>query len=154
MPTDLGSIFKAYDIRGTYPDQLNEDAAFRVGRAFARWTGAAKLVLGRDCRVSSPALSAAFADGATGFGTGVVDAGLATTDMVYFASGRLDLPGVMFTASHNPPAYNGIKLCRERAAPVGEDTGLREIRALAEGEQDTGSRAGPGRGAVEHVDFL
>src|SRR5712691_3349241 len=132
MATDLRSIFKAYDIRGTYPDQLDEDAAFRIGRAFGRWTGASKLVVGRDCRVSSPALSSAFADGATGVGTGIVDIGLATTDMVYFASGRLDLPGAMFTASHNPPAYNGVKLCRERAAPVGEDTGLREIRSLAE----------------------
>ena len=152
MATDLRSIFKAYDIRGTYPDQLNEDAAFRIGRAFGRWTGAAKLVVGRDCRASSPALSSAFAEGATGVGTGIVDIGLATTDMVYFASGRLDLPGAMFTASHNPPAYNGVKLCRERAAPVGEDTGLAEIRDLA--ERDPAQPQVAGRGSVEHVDFL
>ncbi len=152
MATDLRSIFKAYDIRGTYPDQLDEDAAFRIGRAFGRWTGASKLVVGRDCRVSSPALSSAFADGATGVGTGIVDIGLATTDMVYFASGRLDLPGAMFTASHNPPAYNGVKLCRERAAPVGEDTGLAEIRDLA--ERDPAGPEVAGRGSVEHVDFL
>src|SRR5712691_11893654 len=152
MATDLRSIFKAYDIRGTYPDQLDEDPAFRIGRAFGRWTGASKLVVGRDCRVSSPALSSAFADGATRVGTGIVDIGLATTDMVYFASGRLDLPGAMFTASHNPPAYNGVKLCRERAAPVGEDTGLAEIRDLA--ERDPAGPEVAGRGSVEHVDFL
>src|SRR5262249_4434255 len=107
MPGDLGSIFKAYDVRGVYPSQLDEDAAYRIGRAFTSWAGASAIVLGKDCRSSSPALAAAFADGVMAGGTDVVDIGLSTTDMVYFASGRLSMPGAMFTASHNPPDYNG-----------------------------------------------
>ncbi len=128
---DLTSIFKAYDVRGTYPDQLDEDVARRIGSAFAEFTGAERVALGRDARPSSPPLSAAFIEGVTGRGTDVVDIGLATTDMLYLASGRLDAPGVMLTASHNPPNWNGIKLCREGAAPVGEDSGLMEVRDLA-----------------------
>ena len=134
VAVDLAKIFKAYDVRGIYPDQFDEDAAYRIGRAFARWIGAERIVLGRDCRLSSPALAEAFAHGVVTSGLAIVDIGLATTDMVYFTSGRLGLPGAMFTASHNPPQYNGLKLCRERAAPVGEESGLREIRALAERE--------------------
>jgi phosphomannomutase len=130
--TSLPSIFKAYDIRGVYPDQLDEAAARRIGSAFAEFTRAGRIVMGRDSRLSSPALSAAFAEGVTGSGPDVVDIGLATTDMLYFASGRLGLPGAMFTASHNPPEWNGIKLCRAGAAPVGEDSGLVEVRELAE----------------------
>jgi phosphomannomutase len=130
--TSLPSIFKAYDIRGVYPDQLDEAAARRIGSAFAEFTRAGRIVMGRDSRLSSPALSAAFAEGVTGRGPDVVDIGLATTDMLYFASGRLGLPGAMFTASHNPPEWNGIKLCRAGAAPVGEDSGLVEVRELAE----------------------
>ena len=118
MVADLRPIFKAYDVRGIYPDQLDEDAALRIGRAFAEWSGATRVVVARDCRLSSPALAEAFVEGMTDGGVDAVDVGLATTDMVYFASGRLNLPGAMFTASHNPPAYNGIKLCREAAAPV------------------------------------
>ena len=118
MPVDLTPIFKAYDVRGVYPEQFDEGASRRIGRAFARWVGADRVVLGRDCRLSSPALSDAFVDGVTAEGTGVVDLGLATTDLVYFASGRLSLPGAMFTASHNPPQYNGLKLCLPGAAPV------------------------------------
>src|SRR5262249_12974054 len=133
MGADLREIFKAYDVRGIYPDQLDEDAARRIGHAFATWSKARRIVAGRDCRTSSPSLSAAFIDGVTAAGVDVADLGLSTTDMVYFASGRLDVPGVMFTASHNPPSYNGIKLCREAAAPVGADTGLEEIRELADG---------------------
>src|SRR5438067_8161161 len=132
MPVDLSPIFKAYDVRGVYPEQFDEDASRRIGRAFAQWVGTDRVVLGRDCRLSSPALSEAFVDGVTAEGTGVVDLGLATTDMVYFASGRLELPGAMFTASHNPPRYNGLKLCRSLARPVGEDTGLRQVRERAE----------------------
>src|SRR5580765_8194432 len=131
MVSDLTPIFKAYDVRGIYPDQLDEDAARRIGRAFAAWSGAPRIVLGRDCRLSSPSLSAAFVEGVTDGGVSVVDIGLATTDMVYSASGRLNLPGAMFTASHNPAAYNGIKLCREMAAPIAVDTGLAQIRDLA-----------------------
>ena len=132
MAADLQAIFKAYDVRGIYPDQFDEGAAHRIGRAFGRWAGARRIVLGRDCRLSSPSLAGAFRDGVTAEGVDVVDLDLSTTDMVYFASGRLSLPGAMFTASHNPPAYNGLKLCREGAAPVGQDTGLAEIRDLAE----------------------
>jgi phosphomannomutase len=128
----LGPIFKAYDVRGIYPDQLDEDSARRIGAAFAEFTSAPSIVLGRDCRLSSPGLAAAFAQGVTGRGADVIDLGLATTDMLYFASGRLDVPGAMFTASHNPPQWNGVKLCRAGAAPVGEDSGLTEVRDLAE----------------------
>ncbi|MGH2662247.1 MAG: phosphomannomutase/phosphoglucomutase [Actinomycetota bacterium] len=140
---DLASIFKAYDVRGTYPDQLDEDVARRIGAAFAEFTGAARVTLGRDARLSSPPLSAAFIEGVTSRGTDVVDIGLATTDMLYLASGRLEVPGVMFTASHNPPNWNGMKLCREGAAPVGEDSGLMEVRDLA--ARDRGPpKKGPG----------
>ncbi len=131
MPRDLSPIFKAYDIRGVYPDQLDEDAAARIGHAFVRWLDSETLVLGRDMRASSPALADAFTAGAASAGASVVDVGLVSTDALYFASGRLDLPGAMFTASHNPARYNGLKLCRERAAPVGEESGLLEIRDLA-----------------------
>ena len=124
-------IFKAYDIRGIYPDELDEDASRRIGASFAEFTSAERVVVARDCRLSSPALSEAFIEGVTGRSTDVVDIGLASTDMLYFASGALDLPGAMFTASHNPPEYNGLKLCRQGAAPIGEDTGLLEIRDLA-----------------------
>jgi phosphomannomutase len=143
MGADLRAIFKAYDVRGVYPDQLDEEAAHRIGRAFARWTGEPRVLLGRDCRPSSPALAAAFAEGVNAEGADVVDLGLATTDMVYFASGRLSMAGAMFTASHNPPQYNGLKLCRAGAAPVGSDSGLEEVRELA--EEDHGPPRGRGR---------
>src|SRR5438128_5217998 len=112
MAVDLSLIFKAYDVRGVYPEQFDEDASRRIGRAFARWIGSDRIVLGRDCRLSSPALAEAFAHGVLTSGVGIVDVGLATTDMVYFSSGRLSLPGAMLTASHNPPQYNALKLCR------------------------------------------
>ena len=151
MPADLRFIFKAYDVRGVYPDQFDEDAAFRIGRAFAAWTRGDRILVGRDCRISSPSLSSAFADGVMTSGADVVDLELATTDLLYFASGRLSLPGAMFTASHNPPQYNGLKLCRSGAAPVGEDSGLQEIRRLA--EQDTTAPASV-KGRRENVDLL
>ena len=131
MPTDLRPIFKAYDIRGVYPDQLDEDAARRIGNAFATWTGTGRLVMGRDMRTSSPSLARAFVEGVSAAGAQVVDVGEVSTDALYFASGRMDLPGAMFTASHNPARYNGLKLCREQAAPIGEESGLREILELA-----------------------
>ena len=140
--TSLPPIFKAYDIRGIYPEQLDEGAARRIGAAFAEFTGSGRIVMGRDARLSSPALSAAFAEGVTRMGRDVVDIGLASTDMLYFASGRLGLPGAMFTASHNPPEWNGIKLCRAGAAPVGEDSGLDEVRALAEREPSPTGESG------------
>jgi phosphomannomutase len=153
MAVDLSLIFKAYDVRGVYPEQFDEDAARRIGRAFARWIGADRIVLGRDCRLSSPSLSEAFVDGVLAEGTGVVDLGLATTDLVYFASGRFDLPGAMFTASHNPAQYNGLKLCRPGAAPVGEETGLRDVRDLAAGLNGAGAPTAAA-GTVEHRDLL
>ncbi|HXF72443.1 MAG TPA: phosphomannomutase/phosphoglucomutase [Actinomycetota bacterium] len=131
-PRDLSRIFKAYDVRGVVPDELDEDVARRVGGAFAHWTGAPRILLGRDCRRSSDALGAAFAEGVTARGADVVDLGLVSTDLLYFASGELGAPGAMLTASHNPPEWNGIKFCLAGARPVGQDTGLGEIRALAE----------------------
>ena len=125
---DLGAIIKAYDIRGVVPDQLDERIARAAGAAFAEFTGAAAIVTAHDMRASSVPLSRAFAEGVASRGTNVIEAGLGSTDMLYFASGSLNLPGAMFTASHNPAKYNGIKLCRPGAAPVGEDTGLREVR--------------------------
>jgi len=132
--SDLRSraIFKAYDIRGIYPDEIDEDIARRIGNSFLGFTGAGTVVVGRDMRPSSEPLAAAFAEGVNLAGADVVDIGLASTDMVYYASGALDAPAAMFTASHNPAQYNGIKLCRAGAAPVGEDTGLVEIRSTVE----------------------
>jgi len=129
---DLGRIFKAYDVRGVVPDDLDEDVAYRIGGAFAEWVGAPRLAVGYDCRLSSESLAEAVRNGAADRGTDVVDIGLASTDLLYFVSGALQLPGVMLTASHNPPQWNGLKFCRTGAAPVGEETGLRDIRALAE----------------------
>jgi phosphomannomutase len=132
MAPDLDRIFKAYDVRGVVPDELDADLARRIGAAFADWSGAGAIVLGRDCRLSSPELGAAIGEGVTARGVDVVDLGLASTDLLYFASGSLDLPGVMITASHNPKEYNGLKLCLAGARPVGQDTGLRDIRAIVE----------------------
>jgi phosphomannomutase len=132
VTASLGDIVKAYDIRGLVPDQLNEPLARDIGAAFVRYLGADRIATGYDMRDSSPGLAAAFADGATSQGADVLDIGLASTDLLYFASGSLDVPGAMFTASHNPARYNGIKLCRPGAAPVGQDSGLADIRALVE----------------------
>lgn len=129
---DLSAVFKAYDIRGTVPDQLDGVMCRAVGAAFARFTKAARIVVARDMRASGVELTRAFVDGVTAEGTDVTELGLASTDLMYFAAGRLDVPGAMFTASHNPARYNGIKLCLAGAAPVGQDTGLAEIQALAE----------------------
>ena len=147
---DLDRIFKAYDVRGVVPDELDDDVARRVGAAFAEWTGAPRILIGRDCRLSSPAMAAALAEGISGRAAGVVDIGLASTDLLYFASGSLDLPGVMITASHNPKQYNGLKFCLGGARPVGEETGLREIRDLTAKDLGPGS----GRGTMEHRDLL
>jgi len=150
MP-DLDAIFKAYDIRGTYPDQIDESVARAVGNAFVGFVGAARVLVGRDVRPSGESLVAAFAEGATAAGADVVDLGLASTDLVYFAAGHLDAPAAMFTASHNPAEYQGIKLCGAGAAPIGEDTGLRAIKAaIASGHLDVAARAG----GVERRDLL
>ncbi|MFC8828010.1 phosphomannomutase/phosphoglucomutase [Streptomyces sp. NPDC057137] len=129
---DLGQIVKAYDVRGVYPDQLDDRLVELFGAAFVEVTGATAIVVGHDMRPSSPHLSASFAKGAVRRGADATLIGLCSTDQLYYASGALDLPGAMFTASHNPAQYNGIKMCRAGAAPVGQDTGLAEIRALVE----------------------
>src|SRR5712691_8685065 len=141
---DLSTIFKAYDIRGTVPDQLDAEVTRRIGAAFARFAGAEGIVVARDMRESGVELSRAFAEGAASQGVDVVDLGLASTDLIYYAAGKLDRPGAMFTASHNPARYNGIKLCLSGARPVGEDTGLSEIRRLVEAGVPA-STDGPGR---------
>ncbi|MDQ1744432.1 MAG: phosphomannomutase, partial [Pseudonocardiales bacterium] len=129
---DLSRIVKAYDVRGVVPDQLDEAVARALGAAFVDVIGAGRIVTAHDMRQSGPALATAFAHGAASRGATVVQAGLASTDMLYFASGHLDLPGAMFTASHNPARYNGIKLCRSGAVAIGHDTGLDEIRNRAQ----------------------
>ncbi|WP_037355634.1 phosphomannomutase/phosphoglucomutase [Amycolatopsis orientalis] len=133
MP-DLSGIVKAYDIRGVVGDQLDAALVRDFGAAFALLIKpeAPAVVIGHDMRDSSPGLAEAFADGVTSQGLDVVSIGLASTDQLYFASGSLNLPGAMFTASHNPAKYNGIKMCRAGASPVGQDTGLAEIRDTVE----------------------
>jgi phosphomannomutase len=148
---DLRSIFKAYDVRGVVPDELDEASARAIGRSFAEWSGVPRIAVGHDCRLSSPLLSSAVRDGIVAAGVDVIDLGLASTDLLYFASGSLDVGGVMLTASHNPPAYNGLKFCLPGARPVGQDTGLAEIREGAERE-DRPPSATPGR--VEERDLL
>ncbi|WP_314613154.1 phosphomannomutase/phosphoglucomutase [Streptomyces stackebrandtii] len=139
MTADLSQIVKAYDVRGVVPDQWDEALAELFGAAFVRVTDADAIVVGHDMRPSSPGLSAAFARGAARLGADVTLIGLCSTDQLYFASGSFDLPGAMFTASHNPAQYNGIKMCRAGAAPVGQDTGLADIRALVEEWTETGA---------------
>ena len=144
MPTDYDAIFKAYDVRGTVGDQIDADGARAIGGAFARFaasTGAEAVLVGRDMRPEGEELAAAFSDGAMDHGIDVVDVGLCATDMLYYASGSLDLPGAVFTASHNPASYNGIKMCGAGAAPISADTGLEAIKAMA--------IAGPDRAAVK-----
>ena len=128
------AVIKAYDVRGLVGEQIDEDFVREVGGSFARLMrseGADTVVIGHDMRDSSPPLSAAFADGVTAQGLNVVTIGLASTDQLYYASGLLDCPGAMFTASHNPAAYNGIKLCRAGAKPVGQESGLQTIAEMA-----------------------
>ncbi|MEU4731878.1 phosphomannomutase/phosphoglucomutase [Streptomyces sp. NPDC023588] len=143
MAADLSNIVKAYDVRGVVPDEWDEPLAELFGAAFVEVTDASAIVIGHDMRPSSPGLSAAFARGAAARGVDVTLIGLCSTDQLYYASGSLDLPGAMFTASHNPAQYNGIKLCRAGAAPVGQDTGLGQIRALVERWSDEGAPAVP-----------
>ena len=130
-PAVLDRIVKAYDVRGTTPDEMNDEVAFALGVAFADFVQAETVIVARDMRVTGESLAAAFADGVMLRGTHVVDLGLASTDLVYFAAGVLDAPGAMFTASHNPAEYNGIKFCLSGARPVGIDTGLADIRDAA-----------------------
>jgi len=151
---DLTRIVKAYDVRGTVPDQLDETVARAVGTAFAQLVGADRAVIAHDMRESSPGLAAAFAAGVNATGADVVNAGLGSTDLLYYASGALDLPGAMFTASHNPAQYNGIKMCLAGAKPIGQDTGLAEIRDTAQALLDGTEQAPGGTGTVERRDLL
>ena len=132
---DIDAIFKAYDVRGLAPEQLNLELSGNIGAAFARLVadhdGATAIVVGHDMRPTGPEFSRAFAEGAMSQGVDVIDIGLASTDMMYFASGSLDMPGAVFTASHNPAEYNGIKMCRRGAAPLGGDTSLDHIKEAA-----------------------
>ena len=139
----LADFIKAYDVRGVVPDQLNVDVAWALGSAFAQVVAlpeqAHSVVVGHDMRPSSPELSRAFADGVASHGVDAVLIGLCSTDGLYYASGALGLPGAMFTASHNPAQYNGIKLCRAGARPVGQDSGLAQIRDLGQAILDGGN---------------
>jgi phosphomannomutase len=158
---DLAAIFKAYDVRGLVPEQLDAATARAIGAAFAAEVagngarddiGRRRVVVGHDMRPSSPGLAAAFSDGVRAAGSDVVHIGLASTDQLYFASGHLDLPAAMFTASHNPAPYNGIKLCRAGAVAIGVDSGLAAIRdrVVARPQPDRERT----RGSLEHRDVL
>lgn len=150
------SIVKAYDVRGLCPEELTEQSARALGAAFAQHCAASRVVVGRDVRTTSEMLFAAFTDGVTAVGVDVVDLGLASTDLLYFASGHLSCPGAMITASHNPAAYNGFKLCGPAAAPIGIESGLAEIAQLASrgtaGYRAGGPPATPG--SVQQLDLL
>ena len=169
----LSEFIKAYDVRGLVPQQLNDAVASAIGSAFAQVVaipdGARSIVIGHDMRESSPDLSRAFAAGAAAHGLDVTLIGLCSTDGLYYASGALDVPGAMFTASHNPSQYNGIKLCRSGARPVGQDTGLSQICDVAQSLLDSGTAPGtrtgdasadapptpvPGTGTISERDVL
>jgi phosphomannomutase len=144
--------FKAYDIRGRIPDELNRDLAYRIARAYARWLRPARVAVGYDVRLTSPEFAEAVSDGLRDSGVGVVDIGRCGTEQVYFATFQMKLDGgVMVTASHNPADYNGLKLVREDARPISADTGLVDIeRITLEGDTPKAAR----RGSVEKVDLL
>jgi phosphomannomutase len=154
--SDLSSLIKAYDVRGVVPDQWDEQISRAIGAAFAEFvisdSGATTVVTAHDMRESSIPLSRAFAEGVMSRGVDVVEAGLGSTDLLYFAAGSLDMPGAMFTASHNPAEYNGIKMCRAGAAPIGQDSGLVTIRESA--ERDSYDREASRVGEVTQRDVL
>ena len=155
MTRDLSTIVKAYDVRGLCPGELDADIARALGAAFARFAGSPRIVTARDMRETGVELSRAFAEGVTSQGVDVVEAGLGSTDLLYYAAGTLDVPGAMFTASHNPARYNGIKLCLAGAKPVGQDSGLAQLRADAERYLDEGLPAHDGpKGSVRSQDLL
>ncbi|HLI56217.1 MAG TPA: phosphomannomutase/phosphoglucomutase [Actinomycetota bacterium] len=147
---DLSGVFKAYDVRGVYPDELNETICRNLGAGFAAFTQAPSVLVARDMRVSSPALAAAFIEGVRSQCVDVINIGEVSSDALYFASGRLNAPGAMFTASHNPGRYNGVKMCLAGAAPVGQETGLAEVRRGAE----AGLPPGPCIGRLTSLDIV
>ncbi|MFL3020535.1 MAG: phosphomannomutase/phosphoglucomutase, partial [Candidatus Poriferisodalaceae bacterium] len=146
----LAAVFKAYDVRGLTPEELDEPMARSLGAAFANFTDADAVVVGRDMRTSGERLLAAFSEGVVSQGIDVRDVGLASTDLVYFASGYLQAPAVMLTASHNPASYNGMKFCRSGARAIGADTGLAEIRQLAARP----ARSAAVAGSIEQISLL
>ncbi len=150
----LDSIFKAYDVRGVVPEQFDGSLAYAIGGAFARFAapGGGTVLVARDMRPSGVELTRAFTEGVTDQGLDVIDLGLASTDLLYFASGKLDAPGAMFTASHNPAQYNGIKFCLAGAKPVGQDSGLAEIKAMA--GEGVARAEGVAGGSVRSLDLL
>jgi phosphomannomutase len=153
----MDRVFKAYDVRGTVPDQLDADMCRAIGRAMARFAAAPEILVCRDMRESGVELAGAFSDGVRAEGVDVTDLGMASTDFLYFASGHLDAPGAMFTASHNPAQYNGLKLCLSGARPIGRDTGLSEIEAMAEKLLDDPGQApvtGGRTGSFRELDLL
>ena len=153
MTTDFDAIFKAYDVRGTVPEQFDANGARAIGGAFARFVaerGATSVVVGRDMRPDGEEFVAAFTEGVMDHGIDVVDAGLCATDMMYYASGVLDMPGAVFTASHNPAGYNGIKMCLAKAAPIGSESGLELIKGMAK----AGPVPAPTRGTRTERDML
>ena len=158
--TDFDAIFKAYDVRGTVPDQFTADGAKAIGGAFARFVagqGETSMVVGPDMRPEGEEFSRAFGDGVLEHGVDVIDVGLCATDLLYYASGVLDMPGAVFTASHNPAGYNGSKMCLGGAAPIAGDTGLDAIKAMAIAGPDPSGRTGARTeqhmlpGYVDHV---
>ncbi|MFF5171633.1 phosphomannomutase/phosphoglucomutase [Micromonospora sp. NPDC000089] len=158
--SDLSQIVKAYDVRGTVPDQWDERTAEALGAAFTQVLDATgepgdSVLIAHDMRASGPALAAAFAAGVRAQGRSVIELGLGSTDLLYYASGALDLPGAMFTASHNPARYNGIKMCRSGARPIGQDSGLADIRDRAQALLDAGDRpAGAPAASAQRRDLL
>ena len=151
----LDPIFKAYDIRGTVPEQLDAELVRAIGVGFARFAASPRILIARDMRPSGEELAEAFADGARSQGVDVVLLGLASTDLLYFAAGKLDAPGVMLTASHNPAQYNGIKLCLAGAKPVGIESGLLDIKETAEAVLGGhGPADASARGVISHMDLL
>ena len=146
----LAAVFKAYDVRGLTPDELDEPTARSLGAAFANFTNAETVVVGRDMRTSGQGLLEAFSEGVVSQGVDVRDVGLASTDLVYFASGYLQAPAVMLTASHNPASYNGMKFCHSGAQAIGADTGLADIRQLAAQP----ARSAPTAGRIQQINLL
>jgi phosphomannomutase len=145
------NCFKAYDVRGRVPEDLDEDIAYRIGRAYAAFISPASVVVGRDIRQSSPAIADALIRGLTESGVDVVDIGICGTELVYFATAHLNLDGgIMVTASHNPPNYNGMKMVKAEARPISADTGLVDIRGLAEADDFAAPER---RGGIKHVDL-
>jgi phosphomannomutase len=151
---NLATLIKAYDVRGVVPDELDEDIARALGAAFVDVIGATRLVTAHDMRETGPGLARAFGEGALHRGASLIEAGLSSTDMLYFASGNYDLPGAMFTASHNPAQYNGIKLCRAGAVAISRETGLDAIRDRATEYLERGLPPAGAPGAVEELDLL